>query len=128
AGNDELTRSTNSAYGTAYDSESKRARSAGWYFSLDRAFDMTVANQIRPQTGYINALLTNLNYEAGCNPLNVCYLTGVGVKRQRETVNQYAQNDRRILPPTGIPLGNIQSGFAWLSNYTTELGALCSPS
>ncbi|HET6407921.1 MAG TPA: LamG-like jellyroll fold domain-containing protein, partial [Chthoniobacteraceae bacterium] len=31
------------------------------------------------------------------------------------------------LPPTGIPIGNIQSGFAWLHNYGKDLGALAFP-
>ncbi|RYD35883.1 MAG: hypothetical protein EOP86_07395, partial [Verrucomicrobiaceae bacterium] len=46
---------------------------------------------------------------------------------QREIVSQYSHNDRRLLPPSGIPVSNIQSGFAWLHNYTTELGAMTWP-
>jgi hypothetical protein len=70
----------------------------------------------------------NLNYEMGCNPVNVAFLTGVGFKRQREIVHHYALNDRRILPPTGIPLGNIQRGFqANLEHYPNELAALTFP-
>jgi hypothetical protein len=69
----------------------------------------------------LEALLTNLNYEEGCNPVNVSYLCGLGWKRQREIVHQYAQNDRRLLPPTGIPLGNIQAGFGWNFRYDAEL-------
>src|SRR5438067_10240093 len=88
---------------------------------------MTAAYQLNPKPDYITAVLTNMNYEGGCNPVNISLLTGVGEKRQREIVHQYAQNDRRTLPPSGIPLGNIQAGFAYLNNYKTELGALCFP-
>ena len=80
-----------------------------------------------PRPKYTGAILANLNFEGGCNPVNVCYLTGLGWKRQREIVHQYAQNDRRILPPSGIPLGNLQSGFGWLDFYGAELGALSFP-
>ena len=76
----------------------------------------------------LEAMLTNLNYEQGCNPVNLVYLTGLGWKRQREIVDQYAQNDRRILPPTGIPLGNIQAGFGWNYLYQQELDKLSFPS
>jgi len=76
----------------------------------------------------IEAILTNLNFEQGCNPLNVDYLTGLGWRRQREIVHQYAQNDRRLLPLTGIPLGAIQGGFGWLDFYQKELGELSFPS
>ena len=48
AGTDALTRSSDSAYGTAFDLQSKRSQTAGWYFGLDRAFDMAVAYQLNP--------------------------------------------------------------------------------
>jgi len=110
------------------------ARNAGWYFSSDAAYDLAVACQLDwpikndPRAAMKAALLGNLNYEQGCNPVNVSYLTGLGSKRQREIVHQFAQNDRRILPPTGIPLGNIQAGFGWMDTYKTELADLSFPS
>ena len=69
-----------------------------------------------------------MNYEQGCNPVNVTYLTGLGWKRQREIVHQYAWNDRRVLPPTGIPLGNVQAGFGYNWRYQKELDLLSFPS
>src|SRR6185436_19641395 len=33
----------------------------------------------------------------------------------------------RILPPSGIPLGNIQDGFAYIEPYKRELANLCFP-
>jgi len=51
---------------------------------------------------FLDAMLANMNYEGGCNPVNVGYVTGLGWKRQREIVNQYSWNDRRVLPPSGI--------------------------
>lgn len=133
AADDQLRWCRQSAYGTSFPTETKRFRGGGWYFSLDQAFDLATAcaldypvmNDPRPK--YIEAILENLNYEAGCNPVNVCYITGLGWKRQREIVHQYAQNDRRTLPPSGIPLGNIQAGFGWLDFYREELGALSFP-
>src|SRR5205814_619362 len=132
---DQLRRAQSNAYGTSFPLETKQFRDAGWYFSSDRAFDIAVAYQLfprpdlasDPRRDYLEAILSNLNYEGGCNPVNVTYVTGLGWKRQREIVHQYAQNDRRVLPPTGIPLGNIQSGFQYLNNYGNELGALCFP-
>jgi len=133
AGADQLRRAEESAYGTSFPSETKRTRSAGWYFSGDAAFDLAVASQLDypamkdPRPKFLEALLSNLNYEGGCNPVNVTYVTGLGWKRQREIVHQYAVNDRRVLPPAGIPIGNIQAGFAWLDHYKKELGALSFP-
>jgi hypothetical protein len=133
-GEDQYRRARESAYGTSFPSETKRTRSAGWYFSEDAAFDLAVAMQLDypalndPRPKYLEALLSNLNYIGGCNPVNVTYLTGLGWKRQRNIVDQYAQNDGRIMPPPGVPLGNIQAGFMWLDAYKRELGALSLPS
>jgi hypothetical protein len=128
AGNDALLWSQQNAYGSSFPMETKRVRSAGWYFSCAQAFDIAVAQQIMPRAEYIDALVRNMNYEGGANPVNVAYVTGLGWKRQREIVDQYSQSDRRILPKTGIPLGNIQNGFVWVNTYGTELAALCYPS
>lgn len=134
AGEDQLKRAEDSAYGTSFPEETKRALGAGWYFSSDAGFDLAVACQLDypvkrdPRRLMVAAMLSNLNYEQGCNPVNVVYLTGLGWKRQREIVHQFAQNDRRVLPPTGIPLGNIQAGFGWNSLYQQELDKLSFPS
>lgn len=128
AGNDALLWSQQSAYGTSFPLETKRYRSAGWYFSTAQAFDTVVAQQVTPRPEYIDALVSNMNYEGGGNPVNVAHVTGLGWKRQREIVDQYSQSDRRLMPKTGIPLGNIQNGFVWVNTYGTELAALCYPS
>ncbi len=127
AGNDALKWSKQSAYGTSFPEETKHYQGAGWYFSSGQAFDITVAQQLAPKAEYLDAIVRNLNYEAGSNPVNVCYVTGLGWKRQHEIVHQYAQNDDRALPPNGIPLGNIQSGPAYTWTYGTELTELTFP-
>jgi hypothetical protein len=115
------------AYGTSFPDPNKANKNAGWYFSSERAFDITVAWQLRKEEPLREAVLSNLNYEAGCNPVNVAYITGLGWRRQREIVHQYAQNDNRVLPPSGLPLGNIQAGFAYLDPYKKELGEVPYP-
>jgi len=133
AGQDQVRRAERSAYGTSFPVETKRVRSAGWYFSCDPAFDIATAYQLDypvnndPRPKMLEALLSNFNYQLGCNPVNVCFLTGVGTHRQREIVHQYALNDRRVLPQPGIPIGELQSGFGWLDLYKQELGALTYP-
>ena len=119
--------SNQSAYGTSFPEDTKHFLAAGWYFSLDQASDMAAAYQVSPKQSYIDALVANMDYEAGSNPVNVTYLTGIGLKRQRETVNQYARTDRRVLPPTGIPQGNIQCRFDPLDNYGSDLTTTVYP-
>ncbi|MEK7684946.1 MAG: glycoside hydrolase family 9 protein [Verrucomicrobiota bacterium] len=133
AAQDQYRYTSDSAYGTAFPEADKQFRNAGWYFSVDRAFDLAVASLLDypalndPRPGWVEAIISNVNYEGGGNPVNVSYLTGLGWKRPREIVHQYAQNDRRVLPPSGIPLGNIQAGFQVWNPYRNELNALSFP-
>ena len=125
------------AYGTSFPDPNKANKNAGWFFSTERAFDIAVAYELRdrkesaerqPQDELLlDAVVSNVNYEAGCNPVNVSFIAGIGWRRQREIVHQYAQNDRRVLPPSGVPFGNIQGGFAYLHHYKKDLGALAYP-
>jgi Glycosyl hydrolase family 9/Cellulase N-terminal ig-like domain len=128
AGNDVLAWSQQNAYGTSFPTATKDVQSAGWYFSADQAFDMIVAYQLNPNTNYLTGLLANMNYEGGCNPVNVCYVTGLGWKRQHGIVSQWELNDIRAFPPSGIPIGNIQSDFDYLWDYAGELEGLSFPS
>jgi len=135
AAQDQLTRSRDNAYGSSFPVETKAVRSGGWYFSMDQAFDLAVASALNdypplndPRPQFLAAMLHNLNYEGGCNPVNVCYVEGLGWKRQRSIVNQFALNSRRVLPPSGIPVGNITASFDYLALYQSELGGLCYPS
>jgi Glycosyl hydrolase family 9/Cellulase N-terminal ig-like domain len=127
AGDDAVTWSANSAYASPFPPETKAVLGGGWYFSLDQASDMAVAYQISPKPAYVQGLVGAMNYEGGTNPVNVTYLTGLGVKRQRENVSQFAQNSRRILPPTGIPLGQVTAAFEYLPSYGSELSELSYP-
>lgn len=133
AANDALRDSDDSAYGTSFPSQTKRMKGGGWYFSLDRAFDLAVASALDyprgndPRPAFLEAYLANVNYEAGVNPLNLSYVTGVGHHRVRDIVHQYAVNDRRAFPPVGLPVGNLQAGQPYLPAYKGELGALSFP-
>jgi hypothetical protein len=127
AGDDALKWSQHSAYGTSFPDDTKRVQSAGWYFSGSQAFDLAVARQLDSRADYLDAIVRNLNYEGGSNAINLSYLTGLGWKRQKEIVHQFAQNDERVLPPNGIPLGNLQTGPVYTATYGTELAALTFP-
>jgi hypothetical protein len=111
---DQLRWAQQSAYGTSFPTETKRFRAGGWYFSMDQAFDLAVSSDLDnpplkdPLPRFLEVILGNLNYEGGCNPVNVSYVTGLGWKRPRDIVHHYAMNDRRQLPPSGLPIGNIQ--------------------
>jgi hypothetical protein len=120
--------SAGNAYGTSFPFESKRHRSAGWYFSSANLFDLAVANVLAPRADLQQSMASNLAYDAGANPIDVSFVTGIGQRRQREVVHQFAQTDRRVLPPTGLALGGVQAGFSWNGTYGDELRKLSFPS
>lgn len=127
AGQDQLDWANACAYATSFPTESKHFKVAGWYFAAPNAFDLMTAYLLDPQPVLLDAAIGNLNFEAGANPNNVAFLTGVGWRRQHEIVCQFSQNARRTLPPDGIPLGAVQAGFAYLDPYKKELGSLTFP-
>ena len=127
AGDDAVAWSGDNAYASPFPPATKAVLGGGWYFSLDQASDMAVAYQVDPKPAYIEALVGAMNYEGGSNPVNVMFLTGLGLKRQRENVSQLSQNSRRILPPSGIPLGQVTAGFEYLNSYGSELSELSYP-
>jgi hypothetical protein len=119
--------SRDNAYGTSFPDLTKAYRGGGWYFSTEQAFDLVVAYQLNPDPAYVDALLRNMNFEAGCNPVNVTYLTGLGWKRPRNVVDQYSINDRRAMPKDGVPQSNITPGFLPVWTYGWELSGLVYP-
>jgi glycosyl hydrolase family 9/cellulase-like Ig domain-containing protein/Big-like domain-containing protein/Calx-beta domain-containing protein len=124
---DQAKRSRDSAYGTGLPMETKAVRMAGWYFSAEHAFDLAVGYQIQPKSEFIEAILANLNYEGGGNPVNVSFVTGLGWKRPRDVVSQYAFADHRNIPPSGIPIGNFTTTTAYSELYKAELRAMDYP-
>ncbi len=128
AGDANMNWSKMSAYGTSFPDTTKRVRGAGWYFSTDQAFDIAVAQQLNPKQDYIDAIVANMNYEGGCNPVNVTFITGMGWKRQKDIVSQWHSVNAQTLPPSGIPVGNMAANFPWMSTYGSSLENLCFPS
>jgi hypothetical protein len=85
---------------------------------------MAVAYQLNPKPDYMAAMIANMNYEGGCNPVNVAYVTGMGWKRQRDIVSQWHSVTPQTLPPSGIPEGNVTGSFTWLFPYGCALESL----
>jgi len=125
---DECKYSDACAYGTSFPDASKRFMSAGWYFSSSHAFDLAVGWELEHRPEWLRAILANVNYELGNNPVNVSYISGLGHHPQRELVSQFALNSRRRLPPTGLLAGDVVDGFQYLNNYGRLLGAVTFPS
>jgi len=128
AGDAALLWSQHTAYGTSFPDEDKAFMTAGWYFSTAQTFDLTTAYQLNPNPAYLDAIVRGIDYEAGSNPVNVTYLTGLGLRRQKVIVDQYALNARQFLPPDGIPIGALQTGPTYVAPYGLALSEVVYPS
>jgi len=113
----ETTYASQSAYGTSFPWESKHMNASGWFFSSDQAFDIAAGLLLQNNTNWWGALVSNLAYEAGCNPLNLSYVNGLGGLRYKNIESQYAENDKHQEAPTGLIIGNIISGFVPVASY-----------
>ncbi|NOZ01373.1 MAG: glycoside hydrolase family 9 [Deltaproteobacteria bacterium] len=116
-----------SAYRTSFPLENKRHRTAGWYFSAENLFDLAAASVLDDRAEFTEAMVGNIDYHLGANPLNLSYLTGVGFRRPLDIVSQWARNDKRELPPSGIPLGDVVTGYGWITGYDHERGRWSFP-
>jgi hypothetical protein len=122
AGNAQIGRAEACAYGIAIPLESKRFRAIGWFWAMDGAFDAVPAALLDEslRTKAIRTLSDASGYEFGDNPSNRPFVSGTGNRWMREIVHQYAENDDRVLPPSGIPFGNVFGGPHNLYQYKME--------
>ena len=115
-----------SAYGTSYDDAFKRSLKAAYHFSASLAFDLATAAELshdaKQSTAFRDAVIANVAFTSGSNPENVCFVTGLGQRCVRNVVSQFAQNDERVLPPTGLPVGEISEGPYSFAPYRTPDG------
>lgn len=116
-----------SAWGTSFPLEAKRHRTAAWFFSAEQAFDLETAAVGRTRPDLQEAALANQHYTLGANPVDVCFLTGLGWRRPRNIVHQWTLNDWRRLPMAGILVGDVTAGFSWTPEYGRDLGRLTFP-
>lgn len=122
------------AYGTSLPYAAKQGWWNGFshYHSLDRVSPIAASYALAPSADKLAALVGNLNYEAGANPVNMSFISGVGIRRQREVVNQWTNNDARFLPFPGQTTANIVHWPSPLQHYgnppSSELVNLAFPS
>lgn len=127
AADDQRRWAAHDAYGTSFPEPSKAFKTAGWYFSVNQAFDVVAAHVLAPKPELLDALVSNMNFEGGTNPADVSFLEGLGWRRQHEIVSQQGENDREALPPSGIVAGNVIGGLMQLGAYGTDLNKLSLP-
>jgi len=122
AGKAQISRAEKNAYGIPVPLESKRFRGIGWFWAMDAAKDIAAAAILDPslKDQAIQILTDCSAYEFGANPVNRSMVSGSGERWMREIVHQYAWNDSRVLPPSGIPYGNVFGGPHNIDQYRVD--------
>lgn len=116
------------SYRVTLHTEFKRHLTAGWHFTHAYIFNLAAAYSLDPRKDFLDAMVSDFDYPLGSNPNNISYVTGLGYERLRDVVSAYALNDHRILPPSGIPVGDLIPGFGWIQGYGDARKALSFPS
>lgn len=116
-----------SAYGNGTNLEDKSygRGSAAWWISPSQTCDLMIgymAETGAARQGYMDAYIQTVNYQLGCNPSNKSFLPGIGFRRPHEQVSQFLQNnkDKFSFPPIGIPIGDLNASYAYVTTYGTE--------
>ena len=117
AGRSTATWCENTSYGLSLSANSKRFGTISYIFPASVAFDAAVADAMQPDPRFEDALLRNLYYSGGGNANNQPTVSGLGWTRRHVTVSQFAENDQAVLPPSGLPLGAIQTYPFYQTNY-----------
>ena len=116
-----------SAWRVTFPLENKRFATAAWHFSPAYAFDLEVAALGRNRPDLHAFAESDFDYALGANPVDVCFLAGLGRNRPMNPVSQFAANDGRALPPTGLLVGDVTEGPSWTPDYQRDLGRLAFP-
>jgi sugar lactone lactonase YvrE len=117
------------AYGASMPFNAKQYFGRIAYFhSLLRATDIASMQQLSPSADNLEALVANLNYEAGTNPTNTVSIAGLGWRQQREMVSQLYRFTGHPLPPPGTTFAQMTEGYSSSNNMSaTELQNLSFP-
>lgn len=126
-GDDQVSNALGSPFGASVPSESKRFEAVVYFFAASEAFDLVAASLLSPKPEYTDALQTNVSFQAGGNPVNTTFLSGLGWIQPRNLVSQWAVNDERKLPPIGFNSGSVNMGLPYLDEYRALLGLLTYP-
>ena len=127
AGEDTLERAEQSPYGVSVPIESKAFGGVSYIFAESEAFDLITASLLDPKPAYWKAVLSNVAYQAGGNPVNTSFISGLGWVQPRNFVSQWALNDEHQLPPIGLTTGSVNSALPFLLRYGSALGRLSYP-
>lgn len=91
-------------YGTAITSKQYSWGSNSYI--LNYGMELILINNILNTREYSSAALHQLNYILGCNPLNICFVSGFGtngVKDPHQSINSY--DNLMVAPPGFVPGG-----------------------
>lgn len=114
--------STNRAYRLSMSNDPLDARSFGWFFPQERAYQLVFAHALSADQKYLNAALFNWDYILGANPSGYSHITGIGAQQFREPVHTQSVFDGIEAPVSGIPIG-LASSNSWIESYGSRISS-----
>lgn len=120
--------SNETPYDLIVDSVVKRWNVVGWYFPISAfGWDLLVAHELYGEAKYLEVAQDQIHFTLGSNPSNMSYITGMGYKRLKSTVDQESRFDGIEEPVVGLPVSPIVSNYTWSNTYQRDISDYSYP-
>lgn len=106
----------------------KRWNIVGWYFPVSTfSWDLLIAYELYGNPEYLELAQDQIHFTLGANPSNMTYITGMGYKRLRSTVDQESRFDGIDAPVVGLPMSPMVTGYSWSNVYARDISNYTYP-
>jgi len=123
-----VTHASQTPYGLVVDPVIKRWNVVGWYFPVSHfSWDLLVAHELYQEPKYLEVAQDQIHFTLGANPSNMTYITGMGNKQLKSTVDQKSRFDKIDAPVVGLPVSPMVTGYSWSNNYKRDISNFTYP-
>jgi parallel beta-helix repeat protein len=123
-----IEQSAETPYDLIVDRVIKRWNVVGWYFPISAfGWDLLVAHELYGKEKYLEVAQDQIHFTLGSNPSNMSYITGMGYKRLRSTVDQESRFDGIEEPVVGLPVSPMVSNYTWSNTYQRDISDYSYP-
>jgi len=115
-------------YGLVVDPVIKRWNVVGWYFPVSHfSWDLLIAHELYQEPKYLEVAQDQIQFTLGANPSDMTYITGMGNKQLKSTVDQESRFDNINDPVVGLPVSPMVTGYSWSNTYKRDISNFTYP-
>ena len=115
-------------YGLVVDPVLKRWNVVGWYFPISHfSWDLLIAYELYHKPKYLEVAQDQIHFTLGANPSSMTYITGMGYRQLKSTVDQESRFDGIDAPVVGLPVSPMVTGYSWSNTYKRDISNYTYP-